>query len=37
MSRAIWKLLTALLDFNAQRFGKGSSHELCRDLKARYL
>jgi hypothetical protein len=36
MSKMIWTLLTAVLDFSAKRFGVGSSHELCRDLRGRY-
>lgn len=36
MSGLIWKALVAILDYNERRFGRGSSHELCRDLRGRY-
>lgn len=36
MARFIWSVLVVVLNFNARLYGRGSSHELCRDLAAAY-
>ena len=36
MNKLIFRLLQALLDLNARLYGRGASHEVCRDLRGRY-
>lgn len=36
LNKIVYALLRAILRFNARVYGKGSSHELCRDLAGEF-
>lgn len=36
MHAVIFRVIQWLLDINARVYGRGASHEVCRDMAARY-